>query len=91
MQPGVRGAQGAAQGDGQERRREAQTPPALGDSEDPGQRGLYRGTHFKENPIYVFLFRELRGLSPNFKIHVSVRDLYIPRIGPHAFWLQQNR
>ncbi len=29
----------------------------------------------------IFLFRELRGLSPNFHIHVSVSDLYIPRIG----------
>jgi hypothetical protein len=28
-------------------------------------------------------FWELRGLSPNFHIHVSVSDLYIPRIGPH--------
>ena len=28
--------------------------------------------HCNENPIYVFLFRELRGLSPNFHIHVSV-------------------
>jgi hypothetical protein len=44
----------------------------------------------KENPIYVFLFWELRGLSPNFHIHVSVNDLYIPRIGPHIS-LQQNR
>jgi hypothetical protein len=43
-----------------------------------------------ENPIYVFLFRELGGLSPNFHIHVSVSDLQIPRIGPHI-WLQQNR
>jgi hypothetical protein len=32
----------------------------------------------------------LRGISPIFYIHVSVRDLYIPRIGPHIF-LQQNR
>jgi hypothetical protein len=39
--------------------------------------------HCKENPIYVFIFWELRGLSPNFHIHVSVIDLYIPRIGPH--------
>ncbi len=46
-------------------------------------------THCKENPIYVFLFWELRGLSPNFHIHVSVSDLYIPRIGPHIS-LQQN-
>ncbi len=37
-----------------------------------------RGVHCKENPIYVFLFWELRGLSPNFHIHMSVRDLYIP-------------
>jgi hypothetical protein len=29
------------------------------------------------------LFWELRGLSPNFHIHVSVSDLYISRIGPH--------
>jgi hypothetical protein len=46
--------------------------------------------HCKENPIYVFLFWELRSLSPNFHIHVSVSDLYIPRIGPHIS-LQQNR
>jgi hypothetical protein len=38
-----------------------------------------------ENPIYVFLEKELRGLSPNFHIHVSVSDLYIPKIGPHIF------
>jgi hypothetical protein len=46
--------------------------------------------HCNENPIYVFLFWELRGLSPNFHIHVSVSDLYISRIGPHIF-LQKNR
>ncbi len=45
--------------------------------------------HYKENPVYAFLFWELRGLSPNFHIHVSVRDLNIPRIGPHIS-LQQN-
>jgi hypothetical protein len=33
---------------------------------------------------------ELCGFSPNFYIHVSVSDLYFPRIGPHIF-LQQNR
>jgi hypothetical protein len=32
--------------------------------------------HCKENPVYVFLFWELRGLSPNFHIHVSVSNLY---------------
>jgi hypothetical protein len=46
--------------------------------------------HCHKNPIYVFLFWELRRLSPNFNIHVSVSNLYIPRIGPHI-WLQQNR
>jgi hypothetical protein len=45
--------------------------------------------HCNENPIYVFPEKELRGLSPNIHIHVSVNDLYIPRIGPHTF-LQLN-
>ncbi len=39
-----------------------------------------------ENPIYVFIFWELRGLSPNFHIHGSVSDLYIPRISPHTVY-----
>jgi hypothetical protein len=34
--------------------------------------------HCNENPIDVFLFWELHGLSPNFHIHVSVRDFIIP-------------
>ncbi len=34
--------------------------------------------------------KELRSLSSNSYIHVSVSILYIPRIGPHI-WLQQNR
>ncbi len=42
--------------------------------------------HCNENPIYVFFFWELHGLSPNFHIHVSVSDLCIPRIGPHIFF-----
>jgi hypothetical protein len=46
--------------------------------------------HCTENRIYAFPEKELRGLSPNSYIHVSVSDLYIPRIGPHI-WLQQNR
>jgi hypothetical protein len=50
---------------------------------------LYMDTA-RKIPFYVFLFWELRGLSPNFHIHVSVSDLYIPRIGPHIS-LQQNR
>ncbi len=51
---------------------------------------LFFRSHCNENPIYVFLFLELRGLSPNFHIHVSVNDLYISRIGPQIF-LQQIR
>jgi hypothetical protein len=31
--------------------------------------------HCNENLIYVFSEKELRGLSPNFHIHVSVSDL----------------
>ncbi len=46
--------------------------------------------HCEEIPIYVFLFWELRGLSPNFHVHVSVSDLYIPKIGL-PIWLQQIR
>jgi hypothetical protein len=46
--------------------------------------------HCNENPSYVFPEKKLSGLSPYFHIHVSVSDLYIPRIGPHIF-LQQKR
>jgi hypothetical protein len=46
--------------------------------------------HCKEMSIYVFPEKELRGLSHNFRIYVSVSDLYIPTIGPTIF-LQQNR
>jgi hypothetical protein len=45
--------------------------------------------HRKEILIYVFPEKELRGLSSNFNIRVSVSDLYIPWIGPPIF--QQNR
>ncbi len=43
-----------------------------------------------ENSKQIFPDKELRGHSSNFHIHVSVSDLYIPRIGPHIF-LQPNR
>jgi hypothetical protein len=33
---------------------------------------------------------KLRGLVPNFRIHVSVSDLYIPTIGPPIL-LQYNK
>jgi hypothetical protein len=34
-----------------------------------------------ENSKQIFPEKELHGLSPNFHIHVSVSDLYIPIIG----------
>ncbi len=43
-----------------------------------------------ENPLDVFPGKELCELSPNFHIKLSLRDLYIPSIGPHIF-LQQKR
>jgi hypothetical protein len=46
--------------------------------------------HCNENLVYVFPEKELRGLSSNFHIHVSVSDLYITMVGPH-FFLLQNR
>jgi hypothetical protein len=46
--------------------------------------------HCNENPIYVFPEKELRDLSPDFHILVSVSDLYISRIDPRIF-PQQNR
>ena len=47
--------------------------------------------HCNENPPCVFLFLELRVLSPNFHIHVSVSDLYILTIGAPIFLLQNMR
>ncbi len=49
-----------------------------------------RRLHCKEDSNYVFPEIKLRGLRPNFHIHVSVSDLYIPTIGPPIFQ-QQNR
>ncbi len=46
-------------------------------------------TTLQRNFDFVFPEKELRGLSPNFHIHVSAGDLYIPVIGPPIF-LQQN-
>jgi hypothetical protein len=46
--------------------------------------------HNKENLKQIFLEKELRGLNPNFHIHVSVvSDLYIPMIGLPIL-LQEN-
>jgi hypothetical protein len=47
-------------------------------------------THCKEDSNYVFPEIKLRGLVPNFNIHTSVSDLYIPRTGPPIL-LQPNR
>jgi hypothetical protein len=47
--------------------------------------------HCNGNSVYIILFWELRGLSPNFHIHVSVSDLYIPRIGPHISSSRKGR
>jgi hypothetical protein len=48
-----------------------------------GQDSKVTFIRYSKNRNYVFLLCELRGLSPNFHSHVSVSDLYIPRIGPH--------
>ncbi len=50
-----------------------------------------RQVHCNGNSIYIFLFWELRGLSPNLHIYVSVSDLYIPRIGPHISYSRKGR
>ncbi len=34
-----------------------------------------------ENLKQIFSEKEYRGLSPNFHIHVSVSELYIPKMG----------
>jgi hypothetical protein len=57
---------------------------------DNNKKALSALLHCKENSTYVFLFWELRGLSPNFHIHLSMSHLYIPRISPYIS-LQQNR
>jgi hypothetical protein len=46
-------------------------------------------THCKENPNYVFSEKELRVLSLNIHIHVSVSELYIHTIGLQIL-LQEN-
>jgi hypothetical protein len=38
-------------------------------------------THCTKNPIYVFQEMILSGFVPNSHIHISVSNLYIPRIG----------
>jgi hypothetical protein len=50
-------------------------------------RSLKVFTHCNENPIYVFLFWEVRGLSPNFYIHASVSDLYMYSQDRYTYFL----
>ncbi len=45
--------------------------------------------HNTKNSKQIFTEKEMRGLSPNFYIHVSVSNLYIPTIGL-PFLLQEN-
>ncbi len=47
--------------------------------------------HSNANPIYLFLFWELRGLSPCFHIHVYVSDLYMYSQNRSTYFLQRNR
>jgi hypothetical protein len=47
--------------------------------------GREHTVHFTENPIYVFPGTELRSLSPNSCIHVSVSNLYIFPGSAHIF------
>jgi hypothetical protein len=46
--------------------------------------------HCKENLNYVVPEKKLLGLNPNFHIHVSVSDLYIPTIGPPIYIYRGN-
>ncbi len=48
-------------------------------------------SHCNGNSVSIFLFWELRGLSPNFHIHVAVNNLYIPRIGPNISSSRKGR
>ncbi len=39
----------------------------------------------------IFPEKELRSICPNFYIHISVSDLYIPTVGLPFWLLQENR
>ena len=55
------------------------------------EKTAFLSMHCNGNSFYIFLFWELRGLSPNFHIHVSVSNLYIPRICPHISSSRKGR
>jgi hypothetical protein len=65
-------------------------PQIISETEATCQRSTLR-LHCNGNSVYIFLFGELRVLSPNFHIHVSVNDLYSPRIGPHISSSRKGR
>jgi hypothetical protein len=46
--------------------------------------------HNTENSKQILPEKEFHGLSPNFRIHLSVSDLFIPKIGLPIL-LQENR
>ncbi len=46
--------------------------------------------HNTENSKQIFPEKELQSSSPNFQIHVSVSDVYIPTIGRSDILLQEN-
>jgi hypothetical protein len=45
---------------------------------------------WEQHSRYAFPERKLHVISPNFYVHISVSDFYIPTIGL-PIWLQQNR
>jgi hypothetical protein len=51
------------------------------------ENAITRQRHNNENSKQIFLEKEMRGASPNFHIHVSVSNLYIPGL---PFLLQEN-
>ncbi len=78
------------------RKKEKDKRPIKGHHSPDLKREFWILTRLKEHTetkiphSYVFPEKELRGLRPNFHIHVSVSDLYSPRIRPHIL-LQQNK
>jgi hypothetical protein len=51
-----------------------------------------RGLEMQRGKVWIYIFpeKELCGLSPNFNIHVSVSDQYIPTVRP-TYFSEQNR
>jgi hypothetical protein len=64
------------------------TPPSQG-SPSTYSRGRTSGIHCNENPIYVFLFWELRGLSPNLHFHafvMKINALFLKKRKSASIW-----